>query len=296
MTITPHPFPVVIPTALYWAIENLCGALDAFCQGRWPYLLPVLMMMAPAVKCLLLDLCRGQTCGSRKQLAATGVSPEDVECPVCRECNSLPMVSSCGHCICEGCLIKIWVQRTTELPKCPVCNATTLYARCYPMKRLVESILPTEAGVDYGHVKFEVNARGLFYTMCLSDIFPGGDIPRLPWGAALTHEQCRHIITMYFRRKAVVWSSQALVLFSVPFAVAANRYAVPQALYLLCCVPTVILLRQGEAPNPEELMAMLATTVFIGILAAQLVAQPWLAICNASIPLIAYLFHAGFAN
>lgn len=66
-------------------------------------------------------------------------------CPVCKEILKSPLVTQCGHLICEKCTI----DHEKELKKCPVCRThihSSSFYRCYPIGKLIEKIhkIPVE--------------------------------------------------------------------------------------------------------------------------------------------------------
>ncbi|XP_039992319.1 nuclear factor 7, brain-like [Xiphias gladius] len=70
------------------------------------------------------------------------VSEEDLCCPVCQEVFSDPVVLTCSHSFCRGCLNSWWEEKQT--PECPICKRRS--SREYPtcnlvLKNLCEALL-----------------------------------------------------------------------------------------------------------------------------------------------------------
>uniref|UniRef100_A0A671K863 RING-type domain-containing protein n=1 Tax=Sinocyclocheilus anshuiensis TaxID=1608454 RepID=A0A671K863_9TELE len=61
----------------------------------------------------------GPIAGAQRGIMAS-LSEDDFSCPVCQEIFKNPVVLSCSHSFCKGCLQQFW--RTKKTQECPVCR------------------------------------------------------------------------------------------------------------------------------------------------------------------------------
>ncbi|XP_062395077.1 E3 ubiquitin-protein ligase TRIM35-like isoform X1 [Sardina pilchardus] len=79
----------------------------------------------------------------------TSLSEEDLTCPVCRDIFRDPVVLSCSHSVCKGCLRQFWNTKPSR--ECPLCRKRSLDAEppCnLALRNLCEAVLSQREGVS----------------------------------------------------------------------------------------------------------------------------------------------------
>ncbi|XP_062390936.1 zinc-binding protein A33-like isoform X2 [Sardina pilchardus] len=70
-------------------------------------------------------------------MASMSISEEDLSCPVCCDIFKDPVVLSCSHSVCKGCLQQFW--RTKRSRECPVCRTLSQNAEP-PLNLLLKNL------------------------------------------------------------------------------------------------------------------------------------------------------------
>ncbi|KAG5282946.1 hypothetical protein AALO_G00036520 [Alosa alosa] len=70
-------------------------------------------------------------------MASMSISEEDLSCPVCCDIFKDPVLLSCSHSVCKGCLQQFWDTKGTR--ECPVCRTRSLSAEP-PLNLLLKNL------------------------------------------------------------------------------------------------------------------------------------------------------------
>lgn len=243
--------------------------------------------IAPAMGLLVLCVGLAQRVARwamRGTVAMPRLSAEDLECCICKEPNHLPLVSTCGHAMCEKCVGIMFHSfnndKNTSTPKCATCRADVIFlTRCFPLKSVVDAVYPDTAGAAYGF-DVECKARGgtFMILMRLSDLFRG-DL-RYKDGRVVTADDCRNAIEDHIQLTDLVTDARTNLSLIALWAAACVLYALPHISIFILFAPFVCIIFTNSIRVQEVFVGVLGSIV-MAMLVNQLIATPWIIFCVA---------------